>query len=216
MENWEETAMAFCPPVAEILPDEERRVFLANPMRFRSATMLFRGLRKHMLAELFRTGEFSLQMGQMGGIAVFVADNPLAAIQHVGPYGAITILDRLYIRTLREDRGIWDVESPEFRREEEAVIAAATPEERESRNILYTAQNGFDLSRRAAEDRPWRTVELRLPQPIEAVRAMILVNSNGIPACSFDPKNDAGKWIASRWLDEHAPRRVRSHMRETW
>lgn len=155
------------------LPSEEANQLLTDPNSFTSQNFLFRGLDESKLQRLQEERCMKPEMGQYGSRAVFMTDNPLNALSYINGSGALVIMRKDAAQTVYGK--IFAHSDGEYK----AMVAEyiqSCPES-EKNNTAYEAQNIADVTVTASQTRPWKNVELRLPQPLHAIEAIIKVSS---------------------------------------
>jgi len=172
--------------VYELLPENERESFLANPIDFISGQVLFRGMGRRKVAELLSEGKMLPESGDYSGTAVFATDGPVGAIDFVSKDGALAVIDPEKIDYLEQGK-IYDAGSEELRRLEQARLASLPPKDRALAS--YAVADNWDTRSTYVPGRPWHTVALRREQPLAAVARLVTYKPGSEEPATLDPAN---------------------------
>lgn len=171
--------------IAEVLPPEEQKDFLANPIGFISQKLLFRGVGQSELEKILITGIMKPQCGDHG-TAVFTTDSPKGAVDFVSENGALLVLDRDKINYVDPDIGIEDENSDELKAKSRVYRASLSPEKQE--DALYFPYDQFDTCSPYSSNSPWHIIHLRKEQSLDSLDKIIAFDLKGEPT-KFDPND---------------------------
>lgn len=153
--------------IRSLLPPEEGRLLLANPVEFTSSSCFFRGLTRDKVAQFLQEGSMQPQFGQMNSRAVFETDSPYSALTFVtGTLSALAVIDP----------GKVDVLTPLVQPGTPAYAALAgqgckicgKPDCQKA--TCFEVQNYVDTISVSTTGHAWHNIELRKPQPLSVVR----------------------------------------------
>lgn len=173
--------------IYDILSEEEKELFVEDPIEFYSQQFLFRGLDHKKTQELLQDEKMLPQAGQYGSEGVFFSDSPLGAASFMPPDGSLAIINRADAVYLDKEKGIADVNDKEFKKQLHKYIDSLPETERREAN--YTAVNKWDTAEPYSAGRAWKIIALRQEQPLSSITAMLIPNLEKQKVTSVDPNN---------------------------
>ncbi len=153
--------------IRSLLPPEEVRFLLEDPVEFTSKSCFFRGLTREKVAQCLQTGLMLPQYGQMNSHAVFETDSPYLALIHAtGHLSALAVVDPDKVDPLTP---LVQPGTPAY-----AALAGqgckVCGKPGCHKAACFEAQNYVDTISMSTIGHAWHNIELRKPQPLSGVR----------------------------------------------